>query len=47
MPDMPEVRDLKVAADVIHQQDRLSLSLCVRKAGRAHVGPGFQPAAGF
>src|ERR1035438_9560928 len=29
----------KVGANAIHRQNGLNLSVCVRKAGRAHVGP--------
>jgi hypothetical protein len=39
------MRDAKVGANVVHRQNGLNLSACVRKAKRAHVGPGFQPNA--
>ena len=41
------VRNTKVGANVVHLHYGLNLRECVRQAGRAHVGSGFQPAAGF
>jgi hypothetical protein len=41
------MRETKVDGGLLHRQNGLNLSAWARKAGRRHVGPGFQPAAGF